>query len=251
MALIPKPRAGVFWMGEGNQRAQQPMGHNFAMSSENVTVEQFQRFRAEYKPSEPFAPMKDCPAIEVSWFQAAEYCNWLSKREGIAEAEWCYEPNQDGKYAAGMKIKAGYLRLQGYRLPTEAEWEYACRAGSTVGYSFGEPAELLERYGWFDRNSLGKPHPCGTLKPNDLGLFDMHGTMWQWTQDVYNDKPVDKEDGGGGLVAGATYLVFRGGGWRDGPANCRAAYRFKRTPGLRYSYLGFRPVRVAVEGEGK
>jgi formylglycine-generating enzyme required for sulfatase activity len=167
----------------GTERHQQRLGHHFAISSEDVTVEQFQRFRPEYKPGiSVYAPTKDCTVIHVSWFDAAEYCNWLSKREGIPEAQWCYEPNKEGKYAVGMKIKAGYLGLKGYRLPTEAEWEYACRAGSTVGYSFGEPAELLERYGWFDVNSLGKSHAVGTLKPNDLGLFDMHGNVWQWTQ---------------------------------------------------------------------
>ena len=108
-----------------------------------------------------------------------------------------------------MKIKAGYLKLKAYRLPTEAEWEYACRAGSAVGYSFGEPAELLERYGWFAGNSLSKTHPCGTLKPNDLGLFDMHGNVWQWTQSVFNNQPVNKEDDRGELVTVASLRVLR------------------------------------------
>jgi formylglycine-generating enzyme required for sulfatase activity len=242
MVLVAKPRQGVFWMGGGNQRHPQRLGHNFAISSQDVTVEQFQRFRAEYKPSQ-WAPRKDCPVIEVSWFDAAQYCNWLSKREGIAEAQWCYEPNKEGKYAEGMKIKAGYLRLKGYRLPTEAEWEYACRAGSTVGYSFGEPAELLERYGWFDRNSLVKTHPGGTLKPNDLGLFDMHGNVWQWTNDLYNDKPIEIVAEGAELI-GASYRVYRGGGWSDGAGLCRAAYRNGFTPDYRGIALGFRLARA-------
>jgi formylglycine-generating enzyme required for sulfatase activity len=252
MVVIAKPPESVFWMGEGNARHQQRLGHNFAISSQNVTVEQFQRFRAEYKLSR-YAPTKDCPVIEVSWFDAAEYCNWLSKREGIAEAQWCYEPNKEGKYAEGMKIKRGYLALKGYRLPTEAEWEYACRAGSTVGYAFGEPAELLERYGWFDRNSLGKTHPCGTLKPNDLGLFDMHGNVWQWTQNDYKNKPVDKEADGGELVGvfRASPRVDRGGGWNDDAGNCRAAYRSGNAPGYRYGNLGFRLARVPIEVSGK
>src|SRR5262249_49983162 len=94
MILIPKPREGVFWMGEGIARHQQALGHNFAISSEDVTVEQFQLFRAEYKPDKRYAPTKECPAIEVSWYDAAAYCNWLSEREGIAEAQWCYEIKQ-------------------------------------------------------------------------------------------------------------------------------------------------------------
>jgi formylglycine-generating enzyme required for sulfatase activity len=142
----------------------------------------------QYKFTQQYAATQDYPAIDASWYEAAEYCNLLSNREGSAETEWCYEQNQTGKCAEGMKIKAGYLGLKGYRFPTGAEWEYACRAGSTVCYSFGEPAELLEKYGWFKSNSLSETHPCGTLKPNDLGLFDMHGNVWQWTQAVYNNK---------------------------------------------------------------
>jgi formylglycine-generating enzyme required for sulfatase activity len=287
MMVIPKPRDGVFWMGEGEKRHKQPLGHDFAISSEDVTVEQFQRFRAEYKPDKRWAPTKECPAIEVSWYDAAAYCNWLSKREGIAEAQWCYEinkgavpalaastvgllgsplgpgpllasvlvfperTNSDYMYGNQIKIRAGYLGLRGYRLPTEAEWEYACRAGSEVGYSFGEPAELLERYGWFARNSLGQVHPCGALKPNDLGLFDMHGNVWQWTQGVLNNKPTDKEVDGGEVVSGASDRVIRGGCWYVDAGVCRAAYRARDAPGFRFSYLGFRLARVPVEEGGK
>jgi formylglycine-generating enzyme required for sulfatase activity len=299
MVVIPKPREGMFWMGEGKERHQQPMGHNFAISSETVTVEQFQRFRELSQPDpsihslerlllaqwEAAEKIKECPKILVSWFAAAEYCNWLSRREGIAEAQWCYEIRQgalpaltastvgllgsplgprpllaaalvfpkrtdeDGYYGNQTKIKAGYLGLKGYRLPTEAEWEYACRAGSTVVYSFGEPAELLERYGWFDRNSLGQSHPCGKLKPNDLGLFDMHGNVWQWTQDIYNDKLRGKEEDGGELVSGRSPRVFRGGGWYDGAGSCRAASLERLTPGFRGFIYGFRLARVPVEGK--
>ncbi len=255
MVVIAKPGEGMYWMGQGKERHQQPLGHDFAIASEAVTVEQFMQFckdnRREYQYHEQYAPTKDCPAIDVSWYEAAEYCNWLSKREGIAEAQWCYEPNQAGKYAEGMKIKAGYLRLQGYRLPTEAEWEYACRAGSTVGYSFGEPAELLGKYGWFSSNSLGKTHSCGTLKPNDLGLFDMHGNVWQWTQGEYDHNPVDKEDDGGELVTRASIRVIRGGSWFYVAGYCRAGLRFGFTPVYRYFFRGFRLARVPVEAGGK
>lgn len=251
MVLIPKPREGVFWMGDGTKRHRQAMGHDFSMSADNVTVEQFQRFRSEYKFDKSVAPTRDCPAIEVSWYDAAAYCNWLSQQEGIAEAQWCYEPNKDGKYAEGMKTKAAYLRLVGYRLPAEAEWEYACRAGSTVGYSFGEPAELLEKYGWYSGNSLGQTHPQGVLKPNDLGLFDMHGNVWQWTQDEYKEKVAETEDDRGGFVARASYRVDRGGSWNNVARFCRAAFRNELTPVFRPSSLGFRLARVPVEAGGK
>jgi formylglycine-generating enzyme required for sulfatase activity len=281
MVVIPKPREGVFWMGEGKERYQQPMGHTFAIASETVTVEQFQRFREEYQPDKRYAPTKDCPANDVSWYDAAAYCNWLSKREGIAEAQWCYEikrgavpalaastvgllgspwgprpllaaalvfparTDHDDRYGNETKIKAGYRGLKGYRLPTEAEWEYACRAGSTVGYSFGESEELLERYGWFNRNSLGQSHPVALLKPNDLGVFDMHGNVWQWSHNGYDDKTFDR----GESVDRASDRVRRGGCWLYGAGLCRAADRYGSTPGLRGSGLGFRLARVPVEGK--
>jgi formylglycine-generating enzyme required for sulfatase activity len=291
MMVIPKPRDGVFWMGEGKERHQQPLGHAFALSSEHVTVEQFQRCRAEYNPDKQIAPTKECPAIGVSWYDAAAYCNWLSQREGIPEGQWCYEINKGAvpalaastvgllgsplgprpllaaalvfpgrtpddyhQYGNQTKIKAGYLGLRGYRLPTEAEWEYACRVGSTVGYSFGEPMELLEKYGWFDRNSWGQTHPCGRLKPNDLGLFDMHGNVFQWTQGGLNNKPFEKEDDGGELVAGASIRVIRvirGGSWSFDAGYCRAATRIWYTADNRVGNTGFRLARVPVEGGSK
>jgi formylglycine-generating enzyme required for sulfatase activity len=120
-----------------------------------------------------------------------------------------------------------------------------------VSYSFGEPAELLEKYGWFDRNALGRAHPCGRLKPNDLGLFDMHGNVWQWAQDLYSDKPVDKEDGGGELVGGASRRVLRGGCWPGIAGDCRVAYRNCIPPGSGHTFLGFQLARVPVEASGK
>ena len=109
-----------------------------------------------------------------SWYNAAAYCNWLSRQEGLPE---CYEPNPDGEYATGMKIKPDALRLGGYRLPTEAEWEYACRAGAGTSRFYGASPELLGRYAWYNANSQEQAWPCGSLQPNELGLFDMLGNV--------------------------------------------------------------------------
>jgi formylglycine-generating enzyme required for sulfatase activity len=177
--------AGEFWMGEGEERHRQQIGRSFAIASKKVTVEQFLRFRKEHPVLRDSAPTVACPVNNVSWYDAAEYCNWLSEQEGIPREQWCYLPNQAVKYAAGMKMAPNYLQRTGYRLPTEAEWEYACRAYAESTYSFGDATELLGKYAWYYGNSSDKSHPVGLLKPNDLGLYDIHGNLSEWTQNAH------------------------------------------------------------------
>ena len=159
------------------------VNHSFAIATHEVTVAEFHRFRVlSYKIDRSVAPTDDCPMHHVDIFQAAEYCNWLSKQEGIAEDEWIYEPNANGRYEYGMRIKGKYLELSGYRLPDEQEWEAACRGGATGSYGFGEPLSLLENYGWYALSAGGQSHPVESLLPNEIGLFDMHGNIWEMTQ---------------------------------------------------------------------
>jgi formylglycine-generating enzyme required for sulfatase activity len=183
MAVIPPP--GKFWVGDGEERHQRRIDRSFALAARAVTVEEFLRFRKGHSYSKEYAPKPDCPINGVSWYDAAAYCNWLSKQEGIPEDQWCYAPNEKGEYAVGMKVVAGYLGKAGYRLPTEAEREYACRAGSETPWCFGAGLDLVGKYAWYSGNSAGQSHPVGTLRPNDLGLFDLHGNVWEWCQDRY------------------------------------------------------------------
>ena len=128
-----------------------------------------------------------------------------------------------------------------YRLPSEAEWEYACRAGTTTRYSFGDSESKLGDYAWYTKNSDSKTHSVGKKKPNPYGLYDMHGNVWEWTQDEwysnYNGAPTDGsawESGDGAL------RVYRGGSWRCFAQLCQSAYRYCLVPVNYYCCWGFR-----------
>jgi formylglycine-generating enzyme required for sulfatase activity len=129
------------------------------------------------------------------------------------------------------------------RLPTEAEWEYACRAGAPGPFA---GTGVLNEMGWYDGNSDGKTHPVGRKKPNAWGLCDMHGNVWEWCQDYYDgDYPAGAVTDPTGPAAGVD-RAHRGGGWRIQSRNCRSALRSGDEPGLRFKFLGFRVVLPAV-----
>src|SRR5262249_11870355 len=158
-------------------------------------------------------------------------------QEGLPQSEWCYEPNPHGVYGEGMKLKANYLSLTGYRLPTEAEMEYATRAGTITSRYYGETEELLPKYTWYIKNSEDKTCPWGSLKPNDWGLFDMRGNVFTWCQersDEYARFQVfgieeDKEDIPTGQVLSSEFLMYyrvMRGGWIGNRASyTRSSFR--------------------------
>ena len=160
------------------------------------------------------------PATRVTWEEAMEFCRKLTERE-----------------RANGRLPANEV----YRLPTEAEWEYACRAGTTTSYAFGDDASKLGDFGWFDGNANGKEHPVGMRKANPWGLYDMHGNAREWCSDWYDGKlagGVDPE----GPTRGSS-RVYRGGSWESSKFDCRSADRGQVDPSYRSYSLGFRVVR--------
>jgi formylglycine-generating enzyme required for sulfatase activity len=213
------------WDDERPQQRQR-IGHHFAITAKSVTVDQVRNFLKNHNPRSSHEP--DCPVSMLSWYKAAEYCNWLSDQEGL---ERCYEPNEEGKYDVGMKPLPDCLDRTGYRLPTEEEWECACRAGAVTSRYYGESVELLRKYGRYVENSSNRSGNVATLKPNDWGLFDMHGNVWNWCQDRYEPSKTEKR-------------IFRGGSYVDAADDVRAARRLKTNPDTPTRYVGLRPART-------
>jgi formylglycine-generating enzyme required for sulfatase activity len=155
-----------------------------------------------------------------------------------------------GKFAEGMQLAKDYLSRTGYRLPTEAEWEYACRAGAMTRRYYGYADDLLEKYAWYTQNSQERTWPVGSLKPNDLGLFDMHGHLYAWCQEretsypsgVEGKVPEDTEDSG--VVSDREPRLLRGGSFNTTAPNVRSALRYRYVPGDRGYLLGFRVART-------
>jgi formylglycine-generating enzyme required for sulfatase activity/tetratricopeptide (TPR) repeat protein len=222
------------------------VGRTFALAAAPVTKEQFLKFQPGFLHSEfRRYPTPSCPIGGVSWYEAAAYCNWLSQQEGIDEEQWCYE-FKNGKV---HKLKANYLSLTGYRLPTEAEMEYATRAGALTSRYYGETDELLPKYAWYAKNAQVKTWPVGSLKPNDFGLFDVQGNVFTWCQERFKDYLPsrggiieDKEDTNNININEGR--VLRGGSFSALALTVRSACRSSVGPATRYLDGGFRPART-------
>jgi formylglycine-generating enzyme required for sulfatase activity len=230
------------------------IGRTFAISTKEVTRGQFDRFRQEHPEIvevdiDRHSRSDDSPQLHVTWYDAVAYCNWLSEQEGIPRDQWCYLPNRDGRYAEGMKPAPDYLKRVGYRLPSEAEWEFASRAIGVTATHFGESAEFLEYYGWHVWNSEDRSWPGGLLKPNGFGLFDMLGNAREWCHERYAAYPEQTGDvildsGDTAVVKNADARVLRGSSFQNMAPHLRSAYRNMNKPNNGYLFLGFRVART-------
>jgi formylglycine-generating enzyme required for sulfatase activity len=242
MAPIP---AGDFLMGNDRGEEDEKPAHRvrvsgFYMDKVEVTQKSYEALMGT-NPSKFKGP--DKPVERISWLSAVKYCNARSLKEGLQP---CYDP----------ETMACNFDADGYRLPTEAEWECACRAGSATEYSFGNDPALLREYGWFKENSGEATNPVGTKRPNAWGLYDMHGNVSEWCNDFYAEDAY-RRSGGDNPRGPATgeKRVLRGGSWRSEASQCRSSARSAETPGFAdvcfgYETYGFRCVRKAAPDAG-
>jgi formylglycine-generating enzyme required for sulfatase activity len=170
---------------------------------------------------------------------------WKGPRNSVEMVSW----DEANDFCTRATAELRKLKLLGadevIRLPSEAEWEYACRAGTATAYSFGDKEADLKDYAWFKGNSKGEDPPVGKKKANAWGLYDMHGYVWEWTADAWHDDYKGAPaDGGAWDEKGAKERVLRGGSWADGADTCRSAYRHHKEAGHRGDAVGFRCARA-------
>ena len=243
LVLIP---AGPFSLGntgsyEGEYDEKPPVtiiiSKPFYISKYEITQQQYKAVMGN-NPSE--FKGDNLPVEQVSWYDALNFCNALSQSEGLTP---CYTMN-------GTKVTCDF-EANGYRLPTEAEWEYAAKAGTKTDfysgkltYSGNSPIDPnLDKIAWYSANSSNATHPVGQKAPNAFGLYDMSGNVWEWCWDRYAEYPSKETKDYQGPEIG-TYRVYRGGGWRNLAWYCRSTNRDRNYLDDKNNSLGFRVVKA-------
>jgi len=208
---------GTFNMGSEEYDREKPV-HEVTLSAFEIGATQVTQAQYEAVMGKGINPSyfkhPDNPVETVSWEEAKAFCEELSK-----------------------------LTRKKFVLPTEAQWEYACRAGSDTRFCFVNEEDKLEEYAWYNKNSEGRPHAAGRMKPNAWGLYDMHGNVWEWCNDWYGEYSAGPQTDPEGPASGPG-RVLRGGSWSDYSGRCRSASRYSITPGTRSYSMGFRVVRI-------
>jgi formylglycine-generating enzyme required for sulfatase activity len=238
MKLNPIP-AGEFQMGSTESDNEKPrhlvtISRPFYLGVYPVTQREYMQI-SKKNPSR-FSSSDRLPVESVSWFDAVAFCNELSRKEGL----------QPFFTINGQSVEVPDWNGPGYRLPTEAEWEYACRAGTATRFSFGDDVKLLGQHAWYSQNSGQQTHPVGEKRPNPFGLFDMHGNVWEWCWDwfdaCYNNNILSRLDPNGPKTGVAR--VPRGGAWGFSAIDVRSASRLRGAPAGRDDDFGIRLART-------
>ena len=208
--------AGEFYMGSEANDDEKPVhkvkiNNPFYLGTYPVTQREWKAVMGDNKNPSHFKG-DDLPVELVSWVEVQKFIKKLNEKEGTDK----------------------------YRLPSEAEWEYACRAGTTTRYSFGDSESELDDYAWYDENSDDEMHPVGQKKPNPWGLYDMHGNVEEWVQDKWHDSYDGAPTDGSSWERAGAFRVIRGGSWDFIAWSCRSANRARYVPRHRDNYLGFR-----------
>ncbi|MCF7858227.1 MAG: SUMF1/EgtB/PvdO family nonheme iron enzyme [Candidatus Cloacimonetes bacterium] len=224
---------GTFQMGSNEENDEKPI-HSVTVS--DFYIGKYEVTQKEWKAVMGSNPSNwkgdNLPVETVSWYDAVEFCNKKSEKEGLQK---CYS-------GSGKNITCDFSK-NGYRLPTEVEWEYAARGGNkSKGYKYSGSNNIGD-VAWYNSNSGSKTHQVGTKQANELGIYDMSGNVWEWCWDWYGNYSSNSQTNPKGADSGS-YRILRGGSWTGSGSGCRVANRVHSGPGDGYSYRGFRFLRT-------